>query len=273
MAATTAALIGTAVAGAALGGASGAMSKKSRQSNTSGVNLNPVLPGGFEEGFYGSQTPNFDAKQQQEYDRWVNISNDSSASAEDRAWAQKQAQQMAQNPSLGFTSKGGMGKDILNTIGNYVQAGPGQSDVSNAYGSNKDLAAMFGDYAKSGGIPGQEDINAANGFANNMFQARQVGLNQSFIDQTTDANRLAARLGRSVDDPILQAKLRTGFMRQQDSLSAEKQGLAQQFALQLPQQRLQYAQGQNNILNGLSNQAMQNQSYLLGIGNQLAHRG
>lgn len=270
MAVGTAAMIGGALAGGALlGGASGAMSKKTSQKNTSGVNLNPYAKGGFEEQFYGGQTPNLGPKQQEELTRWQNILGDPSASAKDKEYANSQINDLKANPANGFTAEQGVQGKAFNDLQGMVNAGPNQGDYTKGVQSQRDLAAMFGDYAKTGGLPSQDDINSSNGIADNLYASRQTALNQSFTDQNTEAERLAARLGRPVNDSILQAKLRTGFIRQQDLLNSEKMGTSQNLALQLPGQRLGYAQQQAGLLDALGQQAMSNRNFLLGLGSQI----
>ena len=158
----------------------------------------------------------------------------------------------------------------LSNINDLVNSGAGTKDVTKATETQRALADMYAAFAKTGGLPGQEDIATAQGFAKNIFQNQQEALKQSFVGQTTEANRLAAQLGRSIDDPILQAKLRTNLMNQQAQLSAEEGSYASQLALQLPQQRLQYAGGQADILNNLATQAFNNRSALLSLGSNIA---
>lgn len=157
----------------------------------------------------------------------------------------------------------------LEELQKLTKAGANVGDVSAAAKSQRELAALYGQLSQTGGIPGQEDIATAQGFAKNIFQNQQEALNQSFVQQNTEANRLAAQLGRSIDDPILQAKLRTGFMNQQAQLAAEQGSYASQLALSLPQQRLQYATGQSDVLGNLATQAFQNRAALLSAGSNV----
>jgi hypothetical protein len=158
----------------------------------------------------------------------------------------------------------------LDRVNDYTQVGANQSDVAAGAQGARDLASMYGDYAKTGGLPGQGDVDISQGFAKDIFAARQTGLDQSFQDQNVQANRLAASLGRSVDDPILQAKLRTGFLRQQDQLNSDRTGYASQLALALPGQRLGYAERRANALSGLASQAFQNQANVISLGSGIA---
>lgn len=155
---------------------------------------------------------------------------------------------------------------------NILYSNPNQDrqDYQTGLNSQKDLARMLGEYSKSGGLPSQADINSANQVTGNLFAQRQTELDQVFQDQNTEAERLAARLGRPVNDPIIQAKLRTGFIRQQDLLNAEKQGASQNLALQLPNQRLGYAQNQATLLDAIGQRAIDNRNFLIGLGSNLA---
>jgi hypothetical protein len=154
----------------------------------------------------------------------------------------------------------------LAQFGQMVNAGPGQSDITNSANAQRSLADMFQQYSQSGGLPSQGDINSSNGIAQQMFAPQQVGMQQAFTDQTINANRQAALMGRSMNDPILAAKLATEQTRQQAMLGAQQGQFAQQYALQLPQQRLQYAQQGASVLDGLATQAMKNRIALASMG-------
>lgn len=148
--------------------------------------------------------------------------------------------------------------------------GPGERDVTASLGATRDLAGMLDEYTKSGGLPGQNDISAASGFAGSIFDPQRTALKQSFVEQTTEANRQAALLGRSVDDPILQAKLRTGMMNQEAKLNSEQGAFGSQLALSLPGQRLGLAGQRADILSNLASQAFSNRSALLALGSGIA---
>lgn len=153
-----------------------------------------------------------------------------------------------------------------------VGTGADQEDVYRSREASRKLAQMFQSASATGGLPSQDDINASNQFAQSMFGARRTGLEQSFQDQNTEMERLAARLGRPVNDPILQAKLRTGFMRQSDLLNAEQGAFASNFAMGLPERRLGYQAQAANVHGNLAYQAMQNRAALLGLGSQLGQQ-
>lgn len=150
-----------------------------------------------------------------------------------------------------------------------ANAGPGESDVSAAATGGRDLAALLAEYAKSGGMPGQADIAQGQTLAGGMFNARRTALNQSMQDQEVLAAREAARLGRPTTDPILQNKLRGGFMRQQDLLMAEQSDFGNRIAMGLPGQRLGFAQERSNVLNNLAAQAFSNRAAILAAGSNI----
>lgn len=150
-----------------------------------------------------------------------------------------------------------------------VNQGPGGQDVQNSLGASRDLASLLQEMQQSGGLPGQQDIQQANQLSEGMFNARRTAMDQSFEDQTWQAQQLSARLGRSVDDPVLQAKLRQGFMRQQDSLQAEQQDMSSQIAMNLPGQRVGFASQRAGVLGNLASQAFQNRSAILAQGSQM----
>ncbi len=164
----------------------------------------------------------------------------------------------------------GIESDYLKSLTGLVDSGPGSADVTNSYGATKSLADMLAAYSKEGGaLPTQGDIDSSNSLASKLFAARSTALNQNFQDQTTAAQREAARLGRDVNDPILQAKLRTGMLRQSDLLNAEQGAAAASLAQAMPGQRLAFATDRVNILGGLAEQAFKNRAAIMGYGSQI----
>ena len=151
-----------------------------------------------------------------------------------------------------------------------VNAGANQSDVSQGTQSQRDLAQMFSDYSKNGGSdPTAADISGSNSLADKLFGAQQTQLQQSFSDQSVEANRRAAISGRSLNDPMLAAKLAIEQTRQQNVFNQQKGGWATQYAMNQPLQRLGFAQDRTNVLSGLATQAMANRQALFSMGNQL----
>lgn len=149
------------------------------------------------------------------------------------------------------------------------QYGPNGQDVGNATASQRSLASMYGDYAKTGGLPGQGEIDTANKFAQDIFSAQRTQLNQNFQDQQMQFNRQLSSTGRGTSDPVFAAKMYDQMQRQQALLGSQQGSYAAQMALALPQQKLQYATQGAEIQNALGQQAMQNRSTILGLGSQL----
>lgn len=165
-----------------------------------------------------------------------------------------------QGAAQGATQQG------LSDFGNMVGAGPGSSDVSAYTDNSHSLASMLQSYSQNGGMPDQNDISNSNNIASNLFASQRTQLAQNFQDQGYQANQQAALMGRSADDPVLRAKLAQDQTRQQALLQGQQGGLAQQLALQMPMQRLGFAQQQNQVLGGLASQALANRQTLASMG-------
>lgn len=157
----------------------------------------------------------------------------------------------------------------FDTMGRYVDQGPGSSDISAGLKSQTDLAEMLKRYSEGGYNPTDADISSSNSVASKLFGAQRVSMNQSFADQTTQANRQAALMGRDLNDPILRAKLAQEQTRQSAYLDANQGAFAQNYALNQPGQRLSFASQRAGILSGLATQAMSNRQALLAMGSQL----
>jgi hypothetical protein len=127
------------------------------------------------------------------------------------------------------------------SLENDVNAGPGQQDVTNYMNNSTSLAAMLGQYAQSGGMPTSSDFSQGNSLASQAFQGQQTALSQSFQQQMQQANGQAAMMGRSGTDPTLMGTLGQSQMLQRQQLMANQGSYANQLAMQLPGQRLQYA--------------------------------
>lgn len=151
----------------------------------------------------------------------------------------------------------------------YQGAPGGASDLKNSYDSQKSLAAMLENYQNGKSGPTDADLSQGNDLARRLFAGQQTSLNQSFTDQTNAANQQAALMGRSINDPILQAKLRTQQMRLQDVLAANQGGFAAQYAMEQPGQRLGFAQARAGVLGGLASQALANKQALASLGESL----
>lgn len=260
---TTAAIIG----GGLLGGLAGAIPKG--QSSSSSTLTGPASD--FENSLAGTPSGNRAEIEKQIAD--LNKGRDAviafhgqGAAADVNAKIDKQIANLRAQIQ---TDKPGQLEQNYNIFQNYINAGPGQSDVTAGYEAQKGLASMYGDYAQSGGLPSQGDINTSNQFASQLFAPQQTALNQSFTDQNIEANRRAALMGRSLNDPILAAKLATEQTRQSQFLNSQMGSAASQMALALPGQRLGFEQQKAGILSGLATQAMSNRQQLMAMGEGL----
>lgn len=162
-------------------------------------------------------------------------------------------------------------QEELGTLRDFVSQGPSGDDLQASLTAQRGLAARFGELSETGLLPTSQDITRTSGIAQQIFAPEQTALEQFFRRQETEAQRTSARLGRPVNDPILQSKLRTGFLEQQALLGARTGSFAAQLALQQPQQRLSLQQAQASVLGGLASQALQNRQTLLGLGQQIAN--
>lgn len=157
----------------------------------------------------------------------------------------------------------------LNTMNALVNAGPGIEQQIAANRANRDLAGLLGQFAKGGFLPGESDWATANQFAQQAFNPQQVSINQQYQQQQQQAAQLASRLGRPVNDPIIQAKLAQERMQAQERLGASQGAFASQYAQGLPMQRLGFQGQLANLQSGLASQAMANRQALLSLGSQL----
>ncbi len=148
----------------------------------------------------------------------------------------------------------------------------GPSSFSQSQGAGQDLASLLQSLQQSGGVPSQADQQAASGYASNQFAQQRVNLQQTFDQQLVAANRQAALSGRGGNDPILRAKLGQERMRQTQQIDAAQQQFGSQYAQQIGQQRLGYAEGRANVLTSMDqlNAANRQQAYsnMLGLGQQ-----
>lgn len=161
--------------------------------------------------------------------------------------------------------------DLEALLNGSYEANAGQRSNS-AY---DDLDAMLKEYAKTGGVASSSDIAAAGSYTDSIFAPRSTALNQSFIDQQVEASRLAAKLGRPVNDPVIQAKLRTEKMRADERLGADKTAFSADFAQQISGNRLGFTGQRADLAAQRAQTALSNRQMLLGLGTGLrdAERG
>jgi hypothetical protein len=143
----------------------------------------------------------------------------------------------------------------------------------------QNFVEMMSGINKSGGMPSAEDMQRANSFADQLFAPQREALNQSFEFAQQDAAKLAARLNRPINDPIIQAKLQQERMRQSNMLSADRSAFVAQEARSQPFQRLGMQEqlfnaksGLADLKAGIASQAMANRMQLLNLGNSLQNQ-
>ncbi len=150
-----------------------------------------------------------------------------------------------------------------------VRRGPGEQDISNSVDASRGYAELLKAFSANGGLPSSADISGANSSMAEIFRPQHLALDQQFDKDLLDTNQMAARLGRSVNDPILQAKLRSGYANSRSMLGANQASAAGSLALQLGDRRIGAARERVSVLGGLANSALQNRLSLLGLGSNL----
>lgn len=177
-------------------------------------------------------------------------------------------------PASASETRGGeLALQNLNDLQSLLAQGPGAQDVAAGAGAQRSLAELLQQLQQSGGLPGAQDVQAAQSFAGQVFQGQQNALTNAFEDQRVQASRAQARLGRGGFDPVLQNKLAQEQTRQSGQLAADQGAFAAQFAQQLPQQRLGFAQQLAGVRAGLASQAMANRQAVFNLGSQLQQQG
>jgi hypothetical protein len=161
---------------------------------------------------------------------------------------------------------GAMLQSSLGQLQGLVGAGPGQGDVEAGLSAQRGLASLLQQFSQGGFLPGQQDFQQAQQFTNSVFAPQQQQMSQQFADEDLELQRLAARTGRNVNDPVLRNKLAQTRGNLQSQLGAQQTSFMSQFAQQMPQQRLGYAQQFAQVQGGLASQAMANRQALLSMG-------
>jgi hypothetical protein len=257
---TTTALIG----GAAIGGIAGAVPKNS--SSESRIAMGPQSQ--FDQFLYGNNGYDQEIADMEQALQKLPPDFLNPGAAAMRGMLQQQIQQkkeaLAKQPKQdGFIQKS------FKDYASLVEKGPGEQDVVAGTQAQRDLASMLGDYTKTGGVPGQDDINTSNSLAYKLFGAQREALTQSFTDQRTQFANQAALQGRSSTDPVFATKLAQMQTNQQRLLDAQQGGWATDYSMRLPGQRLAFASDRANVLGGLASQALSNRQAIMALGSQL----
>lgn len=161
---------------------------------------------------------------------------------------------------------GKLTNDSLKSLEGMVNAGPGQEAIGQANSQYESLASMLQGFSQTGGMPGQQDWLNAQEFAKSQFAPQQAQINQSFEDEQVRAKQLAAQMGRTVNDPYLQAQLSKEKMRQQTMLGANQSAFIGQEARNNAMGRLGFTSQLADLRGSLASQAMSNRQALLSLG-------
>ncbi len=213
-------------------------------SNVGGSNFSTPLAGLFEEGKKG--------------DTVSQKSNSSSISGV----TLKAASDLEKSATGQIGSSFGQLQDMLNR-------GPGNEAVDASNKEQQSYVDMMRQINSTGGMPTAEDTRRANILADELFAPQQEAAKQAYGFAQQDAAKLAAKLNRPINDPIIQAKLQQEQMRQSSLMSADRTAFVAGEARNSPFQRLQM-QGQLADAQGsLASQAMSNRMQLLNLGNSL----
>lgn len=151
----------------------------------------------------------------------------------------------------------------LLTQGGMEQA---SGDISAARAEQLNLAEML---RSAQGGPSEAQIARAQRFSQDIFAPQQEALRQQLDSAETETARLAARLGRPVDDPILRAKLASSQADQIANLQARQGAFTAQTAQNFQAQQLQRQSQLAGVRGGLATQALQNRQALMGMGQSL----
>lgn len=198
----------------------------------------------------------------------------------------KTSQTTSQNSSVNLRSfddlmKGaGAGEQLGSEIGvsqlrnfqSMVSQGAGEADVMASLRGQRNLADMLGLAGAQGGFAQGQDIQQAQQFASQVFAPQREMLSQNFEDQRIQTNRLAAQLGRPVNDPVLQARMAQSQNREMANLAAQQGAFGAQQAQDAVGRRLQLAGQAESIRSGLATQAFQNRTALAQLGRQLTEQ-
>lgn len=185
-----------------------------------------------------------------------------------------QGQQATQRRTIGPES--GLSKYIRNDIF-QPQLGQlesfadvfGLQDVQAGRQGQLDLAQMLQGLSESGGLPTAQDIQTARGSASNLLAGERASLQNSLSRAQEQSNRQAVQMGRSTNDPILQAQLRRQGIEAEREIAGRETALTQQIGSSLPFQRLQFQQQRAGVLQGIGSQASTMRSNLLNLGTNI----
>jgi hypothetical protein len=168
--------------------------------------------------------------------------------------------------ALGYDTQMGQFQDLLKLL----TAGPGEQEILQNNAFQGTFANQLQNLLSNVTNPSSQQTRANYRESQQLFAPQQEMLNQQFQDEQISSNRLAARLGRGGNDPVLRNKLMQEKTRQQRTLDSQ----VGSYAMQLPQMKAQQTMDiggmLSNLRGGLASQALQNRQTLLSMGQQLS---
>ena len=159
---------------------------------------------------------------------------------------------------------------LFSSLNQLTAAGPGMSDVQAGLSAQQGYGNVLQQQLSQGGLPSQAQIGAGQQYAQSIFAPQQVMLQQQFNQERVNQQRLAARLGRRTNDPVLANKMAFSQGQLQQQLQAQQGAFASQTAMSLPEKQAAMAERLAQVRGGLATQALQNRTSLLTMGQQLA---
>lgn len=154
----------------------------------------------------------------------------------------------------------------FNELQKLLGIGPGAGEVQANTQFQNQYASQLQNLLNQAANPNQQQNFET---ARQYFAPQQTALNQQFEQQNIQSNRLAARLGRAGNDPILRNKLAQEQTRQQTMLNSQIGAFGQQLPAFQAQQLMGIGNQLSNIRAGLATQAFQNRQALIGMGQNL----
>jgi hypothetical protein len=157
----------------------------------------------------------------------------------------------------------------LTNFQNMINAGPGKQQIDQSQVANQNLVKLLQQFAQGGFMPGRNEFQQANDFTSQLFAPQQNQMMQQFQADDEEIARIAARLGRDPNDPVLRNKLAQTRNNAMQTLGAQKTSFMNEFAQNLPMQRLNFASQLSQVQGNLATQALANRQALLSLGQNL----
>jgi len=132
--------------------------------------------------------------------------------------------------------------------------------------ASENLARLLQQYQTSGGMPTQAQMGAAQQYAQQVTAPQQVALDQAMRQSQQEFARQAGLSGRRTTDFALQTRLGAQRTQGMERLGAAQSQIGAEYANQLSQNTLGYAQQLQGLRQGLMSQAMENRMAIMRLG-------